>query len=546
VIILTQKNDANVNIVLSNYILQSSDPILTMEWERSAFEKVVEDVSFVLDDSDFTFSNLFKGKPVSTIFNIRIELNGSLVFLGKIFYKSIRFNPIKETCSFDVFSSLKDFWTQAKQTGVARKERANSADATTHFTTLSYILKREFIDPDNHLENGIKVGTNRYSSLFTNLSVHASLANSPIRGWALASTYVNPQIGNNGRYRNLLGTHADLLNALTIWYNAEFHIDYAASALVMNPRYLPINSTPYNGAPYELSTIARDDNEIYLQFHDDKKYSWIHTLYYYGDVVKPNLSLIRVVGGLQGFTKNVSFVTTKVYTTNTGLVESAPSPALFVDVVNVVAPYNETKSAEITLTIPAVAGVNYIYLYRTPQAGGNFHLVQVLSASGGTYTESAPNEDLITTGRVAPSLAHSYGAYMTYDENSGKWATIVDSFPGGSPFEDVLETIPIVRFQTFDNGTPLDYSVDDVVAFFGYESASNNWEKIIQGRYISELSTRQLIAATVDGSGYKLGDAFTVSTSIFPQVNRTGWWIKKVVAHLEEEQGKHAIELVNS
>ena len=566
---LTQVGNASVDVDLERYIKDGSDPVLSMQYERSAFKRVVDDVRLVLDDSDLFFTNLFRGQAATSVWYVRVKLDNKLLFVGKIKNETIRFDPMKEVCSFDVFSLLGLFWDRTKTTRVLN-DPIFANESAQHYLTLEKILLREFVWVRGG-RIGIRTGggmraSNPYQDIFTGVSVHANFKNRLIRAFALASTYHVQGIGNNGRYGNLLGVvnrsqavrrfgsrrtretiedvaeftdHYTLLLAFATWYNAEFYVDYETNLLTMVPREFVINATPNNGSSYDLQTILRDDHTINIQLYDNEKYDYLHYVKGNAFVFPPTLIGIFDRSDTIGIKHNVSYVLTEVRAyADGGVYETSASVAMTVDVLSRIV--GSVESVNITIGVPIFAsGVVKKNIYRTSERIAIYYLIGTVTTHG-LFVDPLLDQNVLEGGANPPRSSPTQLAWIRYNETTGKWDTPILDNQGGVnvPEGNIFETIPALRFNDSK-----DFNPDDLVAFFGRESGDANWENVFETQFLGELTTKHKISCTVDATGFKIGDAFFISQGLVPQFTKTGFYVKKASVHLNPKDSKTELEL---
>lgn len=520
----------SIVVEATDYLLEKTDVEIGKEFERGAFDRKVEDVQATVSNADGTFSTLFGGKPSTTRREVKIVDDfGRIDFLGEIKNKSIEFDPANETVEFSAFSRLKQFWERARTHTIQPKPRTNEGSIV--YTTVKYILEREFLH-SRTMQRGGGAGVNeRYGDLFRSVIIDTEYQNRPIRGWANASTYVNPAIGDNGRYRELAGsayaqnasgktTAFDLLTAFAYYYNAEFFIDYDQNALRMARRSTIQSATPAAGAPHDLDRVLMDSEKVRVGVLDDDKYDYLRVIYYNAPPKYPTIERVELTPATTGLTKNVSYVVTDIlrfYNSEIEIETPASSP-IYVDVEGPLSAAPHMKSAIVYLFIPYTPFSVVKRLYRTPQGGGDFLLLREFTPGTENVSFIDTHSDAMLGLTKPPTELQSMIAWIRKNESTGAWdAPIPDTFDGANtPEGNTLNLIPQLSFKEITGSTVRPVSSNDLVAFFGLEALSSDYNSKIQQNYEDLFMTKSYVDCWVSGVSYKIGDAAVAREVIQP------------------------------
>ncbi len=550
-ITLNEKDSTNT-VDLTQYLIETNKIIFTPEFERALFEKTVEDIHLSLSDLADTFTNLFYNKPATTSWQVKLADGGRTLFLGEVLNSSILFKLKSEHLDLDIFSNLKTFWDRTKVYTI--RPNASAAEASIVYTTLKYIIEREFLRPI-------------YSDLFTSVQIPADLAARPLRGWA---NDPGLGIGNNGRYGELAGSWVadpndpyrivipsesmkgfDLLDAFSRYYNVEFVLDYDLNALVLHKRHTPLNAAPVNGQPINIDSILMDDPEPEAQLYEDDKYDYIHVPRFIPPSQPPVIDYIQKLTDTTGLTGNVSYVFTEVQRYEaTGVNFELPSSLpISVDIKSILSGYlNPTKSVKVWLRIPDGSlqiGLNgHRRLYRTKQGGGDFYLLRTFdSNSKGVQFVDWTKDLYLNTDVTPPSHLQTMMAWMHYDESAGVWSDIIDHSNGNDPPSGkIREVIPRLQFREISNNVIRPYSSFDVVAFFGLEAIDPSFTQTQRESFKDLFLTKHKFICNVESTNVKAGDAATASglASLFLAGSMV---IKKAEVDLMAEQSR--LELIS-
>ena len=547
---------SSVLIDLMSHLIESDRLIFTPEFERAIFDRTVEDLHLMLSDLDDTFTNFFYNKPVTTVWQVRLIDGGRTLFMGEILNRSILFKLKSESLELNIFSNLKTFWDRAKTQAINPNPTVDESGVV--YTTLEYILKREFLRPV-------------FSDLFSSVKFDpTSYGARPIRGWGNASNWSDPTIGDNGRYRELAGSSVpdpndpyriiipnastkgyDLLSAYAVYYNAEFYIDYDANALVMHSRNQVINATPVNGAPINIDSLLMDEEEPEAQIYEDDRYDYLLVPHYIAPPSSPTLDGYNYYTDTRGLTGNVSYVLTVLlrYLGLPLLFELPASTPLSVDIKSILnAPFTKTKSVGVKVRLPTdfpLDTYSLRYLYRTKQGGGDYYLHSVYDAHTQNIVINDVTSDASLTNIHPPTRFHSAMAYLRYDESTAKWESYIRYDEGGAnpPSGKILEVIPRLQFREIYSNSIKDFSVGDGVAHFGMEAFSPSYDAIVKEQFKDLFVTKHKLLCLIQSTNVKVGDAVSASSLALP-FPQNSMMVKRAEVDIIKERTR--VELISA
>jgi len=558
------------------YLFQEGNAVLDKILEDSAFRRKVEDFQLKASNQDGSFTSLFAGKPATTRFSVKITEGGRTHFIGEIDLKRVEFDPKEETVEMTVFSNLKTFWDRCKESPIITEPRG--AEASLVYTTVEYILKREFIEARRQSAPGSdRINIRRFDGLFSNLIIHSDYRLRPIRGWANASTYSDPTIGDNGRYRELAGliytpggsrssaeltrrmaawkvagarfTCYDLLTAFMYHYGAEFYIDYDADALAMHHRNAVINASPAAGGPHDIDSVLLDRESIRVTLLEDDKYDYARIPYHIPPQSAPVNSRLDGVIDTSGLTGNVSYVVTEVFLLEASGTEfeGPPSKPLYVDVKAFIAqePFSR-KSARVLIDVAASTGALRKRVYRTKQGGSDFYLLAEFSSPNvNNQLLDFAGDLLLNQSVVPPSRIVSAAAWVRYDESRSVWdPPIRDTLEGNNqPEGKTIDLVPALPFKEISSDKIKQPSATDVVAFFGLEALSTDFLEKIRRDHIDLFLTKRKVACTVSGVDFKVGDQ-AVSKRALQPLTGSALMVKRARNYLSPGDRKTELEMI--
>lgn len=580
-VIITQIGSA-ISLDVEPYLLESENIQLDQVYEDGAFARQIEDVHLIVSNQSGALTTLFADKPATTRYSVRIVDDGRTLFVGEVKHNMVAFDPKNEKVDFTAFSNLKSFWDRCKESQIQPEPRRGGIESSTVYTTVEYILKREFIFSFLTRRGGTDV-SERFGDLFRNLIIDADYKDRPIRGWENASAHTDPTVGDNGRYRELAGstygsrsyrdfgstrgggrasftgspvgqtTCFDLLTAFAFYYNAEFYIDYDANALVMHRRNAVIISAPKNGLPHDIDAVLMDKESMKVMLLDDDKHDYVRVAYYNAP---PALPIVRRLEGLThafGLTKNVAYVVTEVYKFEQSDTEfeTGPSAPLHVDIESMIGDpiiFGLTVSVYVHLDLPASVGAYKKRIYKTKQGGGDFFLLNEFSNPNQLISIIDSTGDIfLNPSWMPPAKSQVSLAWLHYDEATGQWdVPIRDTFEGANaPEGKTIDLVPALSFREIGSPKLKQQSATDIVAFFGLEALKNEYQTNIERDYLDLFITRHKATCTVSGIGFKIGDA-AISNAALQPLQSTPLMIKRARNYLSPMNRKTELEMITA
>lgn len=255
----------------SQFVLDSESVTVSSEREYAAFQRSHDDLHLKLSNLSNAFTAIFKTIQFQPTTQMRVEVysDARRIFLGYVDPDTVEFDITGETLTLDAFSINKAFWELAKVTRI-RKPTETNATVRTHYVTLERILLDQLLSPTV------------FRGLFTELAIDTLFINRKIRWWGDAHLYTDPTIGNTGRFRELdpTTTIAELLEAIALYYNAEFSIDEETLKFQMRKRGSVISNQQWN-----LEDKLLEDSSPTISLQDDERYDYLMTN---ADLQKPS------------------------------------------------------------------------------------------------------------------------------------------------------------------------------------------------------------------------------------------------------------------
>jgi hypothetical protein len=250
---------ANNRLDVTDYLDDGATIGLTDERERSAFERIVGDLTLKLSNMNGTFSDFFSSTVPTTRWEVDVRRDGVTRWLGEIDNESIEFDHREKWTAFDCFSKTKTFWDRCK----ARKIWSPQASYWGSVVDKLYLSLDEFLymlddkcDLSDHRTIWWGIDTGPY-------------ADRQLRGGMVAPI----PIGNEGRYPFLdpSTTVDELFRAMLIHYNAEMYISPVT-------RYLTMRLREAAPATYtNIDSIISQRHDIKSRWLDSERYDYVKT-----------------------------------------------------------------------------------------------------------------------------------------------------------------------------------------------------------------------------------------------------------------------------
>lgn len=508
-----------VNLEILQFLDESSSFRIINEREIAAFERQVDDLTLRLGNMDGEFINFFSDVKAKDRVLARVIEDDRATFTGYASGKDIGFDVNGEYFSMMAFSSYRDFWDRAKKTRI--NLNFTDYEKTIGYFTLSGVMTKNLIT------------TGVFSDLIRFIDIYDDLGARPIRFYADSA---DPNIGNNGRYRDLdeNTTVAELLVAIMLYYNAEMYIDNDTNWFIMRRRLQRIGSTVHN-----LDDILRDDRPIIVKPFGSKIYDFVYSAVDAPAMSPPVLQSLQFVHPTNATgdqlpnndTVEYIFEYRLTYVMANGA-ESEPSDPVYVTYP--AAQYGSSpddfRGYQGVFRIPAapLEDAHHRLLYRSVLervSRPDEDPVYVFHPE--LYAIKRFNDNLEATytdgsvGSLVQPLPRSFNkipisAWVTYDEILGTWgAPIYDTVAGNAtPNGEVFNVLPQLRFKDQSNKV-VAYSLLDVFAFFGRDTTID----IIRDTWVNLLRTTSILVVPVEGKNFRVGDLVTNSRNIFPNLH---------------------------
>jgi hypothetical protein len=478
--------------------------IVTDEIERQAFQRVVGDVQMRLSNMDGFFDSLLLTSPASVLWRIRVSEDGGAKWAGILDRPSVVFDKKGKWVSATAFSNAKRMWEIAARTRVTLDPLdvpttgPFAGDPEPEFLTVQDVMN-SLVGRDN-LSDGYTLFR------YLDLTVYADRQ---IRGFGDSTTW-----GNAGRWVDLMPdtTVAELLEAMSQYYNAEFYIDPATSTLKMYPRLKPSFVSAIDLDPY---LDNKTEPTFYLQ--DSSKVDYVRT---YGPASVPPPTLVKVEELERTYSSEFQGVTPLKYHYYkvVGFIAGnarAESPALEVYLGSTV---QSANGWAVTVKVPAFdAAFTERRLYRKSWSTGRWY--QIDTSAGGV------TEDTVRDFIANPALTNypgwyppqdftvdgTFHAYNRYDEEVAAWDTPITDYGSTAVDGEVFDVVPRLRFQAPPgSGTEKPHDPYDTYSFFNRDMT---YTKITQ-QFRDMFETKRRIVCRLKGTNWSMYQV--VRSKVFP------------------------------
>lgn len=478
-------------IDVSRRLKADSDIELYQERERDAFQRIVDDLKFTVSNADGSMKTMFFSKPAQTYWEVNVY-DGRKIFNGRI-QSPITFDLNAKWCTIRVFSIDKIFWDLCKAQKISRLGQENSV-----FMTLRLLLFKELMADTSKplLQLGI-----------TEFDIDPLFIDRPIRDQADTDIL---DVGNGGKYKDLDPemTTYELLNAISLYYNAEFFIDVEKNAFCMRPRMSVVSDTEY-----DLDAVISGDGPLEVDDIDQTKFDYIQSYISLPKPEKPTIidTVQLPLHDLNGFKSTIlGYLITNVFGKNGLEIESGHSDASATVIVFDKSQLGYRFNATVRVPV-GPAGVSARCIYRWNGNNDN-RLVGVINNNTQTEfidtmsTEEAFNSKILNLDPVKGKI------YYRYDEELGRWDEPIQQIETSAPPSgNIFEILPALRFIDKTTGATIVNSVYHVYFFFGNE---NNLD-LTARQWVDLFRMRRPLRCICRGTNYKYGDSF-VSSKKYP------------------------------
>jgi len=526
---ITITESGKPSIDVSRRLIADSDIELTQERERDAFERVISDVKLSLGNIDGTVADLFSSTNPLTYWDVNIY-DGRCIFWGRV-QSPITFKLKTKVVEVRVYSIDRTWIDLCNVTYIPMWKYTNKI-----YTTLEDILHRVLIGEGRPMtEIGI-----------SEIVVDDVYKNRPIRDTKDSD---DSTIGNYGKFSDLdtTTTVKELLDAISIYYNAEFFVDPETKRFIMKQR-----STVISDTEHDLDAVIRGDNDIDVDDTDQKRYDFIKVSI---GVPKPGtpektdkLIPVKLETNASG-TFPVIYKYTNVVKSGGIEIETELSDA-FVMEYKFVSVMKTIWLPIFKIAQPPTGTVRQnIYRLRLENENWFELYTSVVVDSGGLLVINPKFEfdldvvlrdwtPITQSGRVGNEWAHtspSGDVFLRYDEFTGLWDdNIVEAVGTPAPKVGVIfEVNPQLRFYGRYSYSVKPFSIVDSFYFFGAETNMDAFKT----QWLDMFRLRKPLRCTVKGTNYKYGDSF-VSHRAAPGK----YYVKKAVGKFMKKETE--LELV--
>lgn len=483
----------------------SGDIVLVQERERTAFQRVVDDITLIVDNTDRIVSRMLLSLPPSTYWSVEVFDGGRCTFRGRV-ASPINVNVREEWVTIRAFSKEKDLWDKLKivpitGTGIFTRTTFTINDG---FATLSDIIT---LNMDPFITEGY----------FNSISVDSFFATRPIRFSGSSSK----SVGNVGRYKDLdpATTLFELLTAISRYYNAEFHIDPETDTLMMKPRggYVRDINQDIDDILLDSDTIAYDDS-------DSERFDFIHG---YVSLYKPATPIddgdvALVADSSSAITAGALWTYRYTYTVNIGGIEvesepsdRSPTTGFHYDLSGLGGgPFHVSVPVPI-VPVPGVVRRNiyrYVNGYDTMRLAGTIE-----DNTTSVFTDRRTAMDIYTNERMINVNAVRGHVFYYFDATTGKWSSVLSYDDSYTPVGRGFDILPVLRFRGEDWNVR-DATYQDIFFFFGAELDMTTFAE----QWADVVTTRRPIRCSVQRTDWKYGDTFHSSRGIFSDSGLTG------------------------
>ena len=481
------------------FLDNSAQQTVTSELERTAFQRMYADLHFTLSNLSDTFTTYFRSLARTDLLEVCVyDDTNRRRFWGHVDSESVTFRLRDKWVDFDAFSTMKRFWELAKLTELYQPSVVGLGGWFDTTVTLSNLLNYQAV------YTPIRDGGTTFSAI--NLGDYASVL---VRGYRNSTDY-----GNQGRFQDLKPgtTWFEYLNALALFFNAEFYIDPETYEFRMVQRGTVLSNTLT-----DLDVILMDDEEATVRLLDSKTCDYIYS---FGSLPTSPPAIARYepagesFGGRNGLAAGVhAWIITFVI----GGSECLRTERVEFTLPSAGAPH------KVWLDIPlGPVGCTGRRLYRKDanDRTGTFRQVKYWNDNTTISTYDTTGIALLAVSPVMPYIVNTVwgeNAWYSFDEKTNIWGDPVIDIPKGvnKPTGIILDITPQLLFT--EPGNPLQVLEYDGGSVYKHFLANFNIdESATRTRWVDVFRTRRIIGAKVNGTAFDIGDSFVSAKNLFP------------------------------
>lgn len=488
-----QKIRPTVGSVLdaTRYLDETERQLVRQEIEFNAFRRTIPDISVSLSDLSDTFTTLFSGFKRTHLYEVCVyDDTGRRRFFGYIDPDSLTFYLRDRYAKFNAYFCLKRFWDKAKTTKLF----------FPHWGTFSTtITLAEFF---------------RYEADQTDISDSHTTFLGIDTGDFATETIAGHVSGVRGCFYNLNRdtTWDEIMQAFSLWYNAEFYIDPETRILkmvhredVLNDRQVDIDSRLCDDQEIVVSALQRDRVDYVkavgwykLQAPTFVKYTQIDYnpwLYYGLDAGTHYYCVTYEENGIE---------------------------TLITDVLGVTIPLVDASLYRYTVTLripvgPGGAAVARLYRADATDVTGEFRAVWAATVSTETSVTDSLARVFQSQMPMRPeNVAKTVEAWYGFNEDTGAWTETLDLDGGlATPEGTVFNIIPSLRFLDYANHA-VEYPPDPFVTFYFFGNQFSTAIEKYRTRWADLFRTRRRVSCKVTGIDWEVGDSVVSAKNFFP------------------------------
>ncbi len=574
----------------------SKDITLTQERERDAFQRSFSDLKLYLSNLNGNFYDYFLGQPAGTMWDVDViidEVSDRGLSVRNIFsgvigasvgaYKAdtIKFTIDDEKAQLQGYTLDKLFWKVASTTGAAlplvKYVRSRIASAINHATVNDVLTTLIGQTTFSGIVRGIDAGiyAARPMDAFVML---AAVDNVRPRGTFIDNHNVPPSMSLDPST-----TVQQVLNAMALYYNAQFYIEPATKVLTMAPRAGILNDLEIDitdrlitqGMALSVSdTVSKDYLSMNVKLD--------------APTIDAGQTSVNNGSGVDYSFPLTDLIVTFYKDIGGAEIESSPSSPM---TINGVPAYITLR---IQQPIETVNNVNYANFWEASQIEGIriyagmrdevnswiligdvpmiadgfpvFHGYKVGSGDGAYYNwefflalgDNAPKPDIPPSGTIsvldsdgnywsnylilrdddllkaAPMLMPS-GSKLIAQYAEGEGWTISDQSTSALEQNAVgMDITPQLTFVKWD-GSAIN-SLEPLWEFFGGEVKDSSAILQMLQQFQDLMVTKRKITLSLKGLNYLLGDSVVINKDVGVNGLIGKWWIRSAVQHVMKQE----------
>jgi len=514
-----------VTIEATPFLMEDEPLELNQEVERARWEWVVDDLPVVLSDKDRTFTDAFATINKQTHWWVDFfgdtwdaEIEGAvpsprLLFQGMIDPPSVSLKPLDRTVGFTALPLQRFMWDRLANIK-CRRVIAEAEDS--YYLSLEEFLRRELITVHqlnaDRLISDVVLGEEwenrviRDSAFYTTTALPPILGNPATRAAGqIRKDVASGDYPNAGMFRFIdpSMTWADLMQQLSVYYNALFYIEQGTRHLKIRTRLAP-TSTDVRILDTMLSEkvapeiLPVDDQQLdyagmYMQMEVPAPTLLSFQLYEEDENV---INTIRLPAGTVGWAISAT-VDGKEYLT---------SKPLIVDLFDFRAPGFVTTYG-VTMKIgagPSETQKRSLYRFHSTAAHLGYRWLRDIPGNDVIdITDEDPLWPWIVDAAIMPDLSNNAKAWMRYTTEYGWAAPILDPNGNNTPGGAVLDITPKIQFTDHTSEDALlELDGERIFEFFGSEMTPEQF----QGQYKDLFLTKRRVICQLKGTDYRIGD----------------------------------------